>query len=60
MPVVTVMQGPRDKDAKRKLVQGITDAFVSAYAMDPALVQVWIQETPPDSWGTGHKLTSDS
>jgi phenylpyruvate tautomerase PptA (4-oxalocrotonate tautomerase family) len=25
----------------------------------PEAVQVWFQETAPDSWGTGHKLTAD-
>src|SRR6266545_1067178 len=53
MPVVTVLQGPRDTDLKRELVKGITDAFVNAYGLAPETVQVWIQETAATNWGTG-------
>jgi 4-oxalocrotonate tautomerase len=59
MPVVTVQQGPRDVELKRDLVRRITDAFVDAYKIPAEKVQVWIQETPADSWGEGGKLTAD-
>jgi 4-oxalocrotonate tautomerase len=60
MPIVTVLQGPRPQEAKRALVQGITDVFVDTLGLPADSVQVWIQETPPESWGKGGKLTADS
>jgi 4-oxalocrotonate tautomerase len=59
MPVVTVLQGPRGADQKRKLVEGITEAFGAAYDMPAEAVQVWIHDTPTDSWGQGGKLRTD-
>jgi 4-oxalocrotonate tautomerase len=59
MPTVTVLQGPRTIEQKRSLVQGITDAFVDSLGVPAASVQIWIQETPPDSWGQGGSLTAD-
>ncbi|GGP70034.1 4-oxalocrotonate tautomerase DmpI [Streptomyces abikoensis] len=59
MPVVTVQQGPRSIELKRDLVQRITDAFVDAYRIPAEAVQVWIQETPAESWGQAGVLTAD-
>lgn len=59
MPTVTVLQGPRPAELKRALVTGITDAFVAALGVPAESVQVWIQETPPESWGQGGVLTAD-
>ena len=59
MPIVTVQQGPRTVELKRELVRQITDAFVNALAVPPESVQVWIHETPTDSWGVGGRLTAD-
>jgi 4-oxalocrotonate tautomerase len=59
VPIVTVLQGPRDIELKRELVARITDAFVDAYKIPADTVQVWIQETPADSWGAAGKLTAD-
>lgn len=59
MPVVTILQGPRDIDAKRELVGRITDAFVDAYKIPADKVQVWIQETAPENWAAGGTLTAD-
>jgi 4-oxalocrotonate tautomerase len=59
MPIVTVLQGPRDADLKRRLVRSVTDAVVDSYGIPAETVQVWIQETPPDSWGAAGKLASD-
>ena len=59
MPVVSVLQGPRDAEHKRQLVSAITRAFVDAYEIPPEAVQVWIQEVPTDSWGIAGKLTAD-
>ncbi|WP_312897515.1 4-oxalocrotonate tautomerase DmpI [Kitasatospora kifunensis] len=60
MPVVTVLQGPRDIEKKRDLVARITDAFVEAYELPAETVQVWIQETPAESWSAAGKLIADS
>ena len=35
MPIVTVEQSPRDIERKRRLVAGITQAFVDAYEVSP-------------------------
>ncbi len=59
MPVVTIQQGPRDTALKSDLVRRITDAFVDAYKIPAEKVQVWIHETPADSWGEGGTLTSE-
>jgi len=60
MPIITVLQGPRDLDAKRALVTGLTDAMVAAYGLPAEAIQVWIQETPPESWGQAGQLRADS
>jgi 4-oxalocrotonate tautomerase len=60
MPTVTVFQGPRSVELKRTLVRGITDAFVDSLGVPADSVQVWIQETPADSWGQGGALTADN
>ena len=59
MPIVTILQGPRDAEVKRELLRKITDSFVDVYAIPADAVQVWFQDTAPDSWGTGHKLFGD-
>jgi 4-oxalocrotonate tautomerase len=59
MPTITVLQGPRTVEAKRDLVVAITDAFVDTLGVPADSVQVWIQETPTDSWGQGGVLTAD-
>jgi hypothetical protein len=35
------------------------NAFVDSLGVPADSVQVWIQETPPESWGQGGKLTAD-
>ena len=59
MPIVTVLQGPRESDVKRELLKRITDAFVEVNGMPADAIQVWFQDTQPDSWGIGHKLFGD-
>src|SRR6478752_393407 len=57
MPIVTVLQGQRPLAAKRALIEKITDAFVDTLGLPAESVQVWIQETPPESWGVAGRLT---
>ncbi|MFE3204404.1 4-oxalocrotonate tautomerase DmpI [Embleya sp. NPDC059237] len=59
MPVITVQQGPRSVELKRDLVRRLTDAMVEAYQIPAEAVQVWIHETPTDSWGAAGTLTAD-
>ena len=59
MPTITVLQGPRTVELKRELVSRITDAFVDTLGVPADTVQVWIQETPLESWGEGGVLTAD-
>ncbi|MFI9387372.1 4-oxalocrotonate tautomerase DmpI [Kutzneria sp. NPDC052558] len=60
MPVVTVLQGPRDIELKRDLVNKITEAFVDAYGLPADTVQVWITEVPAESWGVAGTLIADT
>ncbi len=60
MPIITVLQGPRDTEAKRALVAGLTEAMMAAYDVPAQAIQVWIQETPPESWGQAGQLRADS
>lgn len=59
VPIVTVLQSPRDIQRKRALVAAITQAFVDAYEISPDQVQVFIQEVGHDNWAKGGKLATD-
>ena len=59
MPIVTVEQSPRDLERKRRLVAGITKAFVDAYGVSPDHVQVFIHEVGHENWAKGGKLAVD-
>lgn len=59
MPIVTVQQSPRDLERKRRLVAGITQAFVDAYEIKPGAVQVFIHEVDHQNWAKAGKLAAD-
>jgi 4-oxalocrotonate tautomerase len=59
MPIVTVQQSPRDIEMKRRLVAGITQAFVDAYSVEPEHVQVFIHEVAHENWSKAGKLALD-
>jgi 4-oxalocrotonate tautomerase len=59
MPNVIVQQLPKSPEAKRELVQRITDAFVDAYKSTPESVHVWIEEYPVDGYAVAGKLMAD-
>lgn len=59
MPIVTVEQSPRGIDEKRRLVAGITEAFVEAYGVSPEHVQVFIHEVEHQNWAKAGKLAVD-
>ena len=59
LPIVTVQQSPRDLDQKRRLVAGITQAFVDAYEIRPEQVQVFIHEVDHENWAKGGRLAAD-
>ena len=59
MPIVTVQQSPRDLELKRRLVAGITQAFVDAYEIKPEAVQVFIHEVDHENWAKAGKLATD-
>ena len=59
MPIVTVEQSPRDIAEKRRLVAGITEAFVEAYGVSPEQVQVFIHEVHHENWAKAGKLAAD-
>ena len=60
MPIVTVQQSPRDVDAKRRLVAGITQAFVDAYGVHGEQVQVFIAEFDHEHWAKAGRLAIDA
>jgi 4-oxalocrotonate tautomerase len=59
MPIVTVEQSPRDVEAKRRMVAGVTQAFVDAYGVRPEQVQVFIHEVEHENWGKGGRLAAE-
>jgi 4-oxalocrotonate tautomerase len=59
VPIVTVQQSPRDLDARRRLVAGITTAFVDAYGVRAEQVQVFIHEVDHEHWAKGGRLAVD-
>ena len=60
MPIVTVQQSRRDLEPKRRLVAGITQAFVDAYGVRPEQVQVFIHEVDHENWAKAGKLAADA
>jgi 4-oxalocrotonate tautomerase len=59
VPIVTVQQSPRDLELKRRLVAGITQAFIDAYGVTPEQVQVYIHEVDHENWAKAGKLAVD-
>jgi 4-oxalocrotonate tautomerase len=59
VPVVTVQQSPRELEMKRRLVAGITKAFVDAYAVAPEHVQIFIHEVSDEDWAKAGTLAAD-
>jgi 4-oxalocrotonate tautomerase len=60
MPIVTVQQSPRDLARKRRLVAGITRAFVDAYDVSPEQVQIFIHEVDDENWAKAGLLAADA
>jgi 4-oxalocrotonate tautomerase len=59
MPIVTIQQSPRELEPKRRLVAGITQAFVDAYGVAPESVQVFIHEVDHEHWAKAGRLAID-
>lgn len=60
MPIVIVEQSPRELEPKRRLVAGITQAFVDAYGVSPEAVQVFIHDVDHEHWAKGGRLAVDA
>jgi 4-oxalocrotonate tautomerase len=60
VPIVTVQQSPRDVDAKRRLVAGLTQAFVDAYGVRAEQVQIFIAEFDDEHWAKAGALAVDA
>ena len=60
MPIVTVQQSPRDVELTRRLVEGLTQAFVDAYGVPAQTVQVFILEVSDENWGKSGSLAADA
>jgi 4-oxalocrotonate tautomerase len=56
---VIIQQLPKDPEAKRELVQRITDAFADAYKSPAESVHVWIDEFPADGYAVAGKFIAD-
>jgi 4-oxalocrotonate tautomerase len=56
-PIVTVEQSPHDTELKRRVVAGITEAFVDAYGIAAENVQLFIREVDHD-WAKAGILAS--
>jgi 4-oxalocrotonate tautomerase len=59
LPIVTVQQSPRDVELNRRLVAGITEAFVDAYDVAPEHLQLFIQEVDHENWAKAGVLAGD-
>jgi 4-oxalocrotonate tautomerase len=59
LPIVTIQQSPRDIEKKRRLVAGITRAFIEAYDMSADQVQIFIHEVEHENWAKAGKLAVD-
>ena len=60
MPVVIVeMWEGRTLEQKKKLVQGITEAFAKINT-PPDAVQIILKDVPKHNWAIGGKLSSES
>jgi 4-oxalocrotonate tautomerase family enzyme len=60
MPVVTVqLWEGRSPNAKRALVNAITDAMIEHASADPSGLHVILQEIPPENWGRAGVLGVD-
>ncbi len=59
MPIVTIQQSRRELEPKRRLVAGITQAFVDAYGVAPDAVQVFIHEVDHEHWAKAGRLAID-
>jgi 4-oxalocrotonate tautomerase len=60
VPIVTVQQSPRDLDATRRFLAGITQAFVDAYGVRGDQVQVFIAEFDHEHWAKAGLLAVDT
>lgn len=56
--IIEAVEG-RSADQKRALVKGITDAVVSAYAVEPKAVTIVINDVPRGNFAKSGKLYSD-
>jgi 4-oxalocrotonate tautomerase len=60
MPVIIVeMWEGRTPEQKKKLVKGLTDAFVDI-GTSAESVQIILKDRPRTNWGRGGKLASES
>jgi 4-oxalocrotonate tautomerase len=60
MPIVTIQQSAgRTASQRKKLVEGITEAFGNAYGIAPEAVTVFFQDYKDDQWGKDGKLHVD-
>jgi 4-oxalocrotonate tautomerase len=59
VPIVTVQQPPRELEPKRRLMAGITQAFVDAHGVSPDAVQTVIDEVGHDNWAKAGTLAVD-
>lgn len=60
MPVVTILQSPRDLARKRRLVAAVTAAFVEAYGVRPDQVSIFIHEVADENWARDGRLAADA
>ena len=59
MPVITVEAMPMSLEAKRELVQALTEQAARCMKLPPASIYVFIQENLYDNIGVGGMLLSD-
>lgn len=54
MPLIRVNHAdPLSPEVIASLLQGVTDAYVTATGADPAKVQVLVERVPAENWSVG-------
>ena len=59
MPVVTIVQGERDLEEKRRLVTAITAVFVEVCGAERRQVEIIFHDVRADQWAAGGTLLAD-
>ncbi|OGC06945.1 hypothetical protein A2526_04315 [candidate division WOR-1 bacterium RIFOXYD2_FULL_36_8] len=56
MPIINIQMWPgRDKEAKKRLIDSVTEAVSSSICCPKEAVQIIIEDIPKENWGINGK-----